>query len=164
MLQHVLEHGVGLHALGLALALRGALERMLAPLLRAPAGKDVSPSRDRELRAYHWNLRLLGSTSLGDPEATSAAGTPVSPDEVIAALHAGADLWLTDRDGSIDGAFPQGAPPFVLLDDDAPLLRVLRAKVPAARFKSLGAAPRSRPSEALAPPSVPPPPGAEQPV
>ena len=109
---------------------------MLAPLLRAPA-KNASPSRDRELRAYHWNLRLLGSTSLGDPEATSAAGTPVSPDDVIATLHAGADLWLTDRNGSIDGAFPQGAPPFVLLDDDAPLLRVLRAKVPAARFKSL---------------------------
>jgi len=149
----------------LALALRGVLERMLAPLLRPPpaAGRDsaVPKALSSELQAYAWNLRLLGSTTFGVPAALSAAGTPVSPDDLIASLQSCADLWLTDRRGSIDGDFPEGTPPFVLVDDGSPLTRVLRARVPASRFKHLGAAPLSRPSEALAPPSVRPPPNVE---
>ncbi len=140
----------------LAIALRGGLEAMLAPLLRA------APS-DPELLAYHWNLRFLGSTALGEPAAVAADGSPVQPSDVIDLLHGSSDLWLTDRAGWIEGAFPEGTVPFVLRDDGSPLVRVLAARVPKQRFKTLGAPPPpSRRAEALAPPSRPPPPGGEE--
>ncbi len=142
-------------AFRLAFALRAGIERMLAPLLAA------SPA-DPELQAYHWNLRLLGATTLGEPAAAAADGSPVLATALLELLHGDGDLWLTDPDASIDGAFPEGAVPFVLRNDGAPLVRVLAARVPKGRFKKLGAAPPpSRRAQALAPPSSPPPPGGE---
>jgi hypothetical protein len=144
----------------LAVALRGGLEGMLVPLLRA------APA-DPELLAYHWNLRLLlGGTTLDEPAAVAADGSPIAATALIDLLHGTGDLWLADRESSIDGAFPEGAVPFLLRDDGAPLVRVLAARVPKQRFKRLGAVlgappPPSRRAEALAPPSSRSPPGGE---
>jgi hypothetical protein len=135
----------------LALALRGVAERLLAkPLREAPA--------DPEVAAYAWNLRLLGSTANGEPEALAADGSKVDADAVIAALAGPGEIWLTDRQGVPEGLFPEGVVPFVLVDDRSPLVRVLRARVPPGKLKVLGAlappAPAApRPESALAPPS-----------
>ncbi len=133
----------------LALALRVAAEKLLAPLLaKAPD--------DPELSAYRWNLRLLGATSLGSPTATSVDGREITADEILSALEIG-EIWLTDRRGSIDGAFPVAAPPFVLADEPSPPVRVLRARLPRSKLRTLGGLEQAKAESTLAPPSIPPP-------
>ena len=138
-----------------ALALRDAAARMLAPLVQ----KNTA---NREIQTYQWNFRLLGATAAGEPTATSADGRALTADDVIAALQDKGEIWLTDRQGSIEGDFPRGEEPsFLLVDDGSPLVRVLRARLPAEKIRWLGArsAEKARPSpeEVLAPPSIPPP-------
>ena len=133
----------------LALALRAALERLLAPLV------ERSPN-DPEIQAYLWNVRLLGGTAAGSPSITAADGRTVTAEEIITALEKG-EMWLTNRRGSTDGAFPAGAPPFLLLDEPSPLLRVLRARLPGAKLRVLGGLAEDRRETTLAPPSIPPP-------
>lgn len=155
----------------LALALRDGLAHIVRGLLAA----DATDATDPEILTYAWNLRLLGATLPGLPDARGADGAAVTADDVIAALSGAGEIWLTDQRGIADGAFPERAPKFVLVDDARdPLVRVLRARVPAAKLKVLGEvaarapARREAPSDlppasvrALAPRSSPPPAGAE---
>ncbi|MEZ4297231.1 MAG: hypothetical protein R3B70_19860 [Polyangiaceae bacterium] len=92
---------------------------------------------DPELLAYKWNLRLLGAAFATDPTARAADGTVLRPADLLAALEKG-PLWLTDRRGSEGGAFPGEPPPFFLADEPTPLLRVLHARLPAAKLRHLG--------------------------
>lgn len=113
-----------------ALCLRSALEELLAPF-------EEAGSADPEILAYLWNLRLLGGVAVDAPTAVAAGGEVVTVGDVLRALEKG-EIWLTDRRGSIDGAFPGGAPPFVLRDEPSPLVRVLRARAPRERLRLLG--------------------------
>ncbi|MBK8252759.1 MAG: hypothetical protein IPK82_08840 [Polyangiaceae bacterium] len=128
----------------LALALRTEVQRLIEPLLK-------NNDDDREVPAYQWNLRLLGAQNVGHPTALAADGKQISADAVIQAIGYGA-IWLTDRRGSLDGAFPEGAPPFVLEDLPSPLLRVLRARLPTDKFRLLGGLDTSKKTPSLAPP------------
>lgn len=132
-----------------ALALRAALERLLAPLVsRTPD--------DPELAAYLWNVRLLGGTTAGIPTATAVDGRTIRAEDVLSALERG-EVWITDQRGDVDGAFPAGTPPFVLRDEPSALLRVLRARAPREKLKRLGGVEVERAGEAIAPPSIRPP-------
>ncbi|MFO0586864.1 MAG: hypothetical protein U0441_04965 [Polyangiaceae bacterium] len=134
----------------LALAIRGGVEKHFGPMLRERA-------QDPEIQAYHWNLYLLGATTLGEPSSLAADGAKVPVEALSSMLREGADLWLSDVDATIEGAFPDRAVPFILRSG-TPLARVLEARVPLTRLKRLGATSlEARPLEALAPPSSRPP-------
>ena len=128
-----------------AVALR-AVASMVAEAATARPG-------DAAVQAYQWNLRLLGAAEGGAPHATVATGDPVGPSQVLAELAARGCLWMTSRRGSVEGRFPDSPPPFVLLDDGAPLLEVLRHRASPGVLRELGGVDEPAPE-----PESPPPP------
>ncbi len=118
-----------------SMAVRGLAGRLLQKLL-------LEKPSDPEVLTYLWNLRLLGETFPEEPTAKAADGATLTFNEVEKALYKNSLVWLTERQGSIEGAFPdvakEGEPPFVLVNESSPLMRVLRARLPASRFRLLG--------------------------
>ncbi|WP_437528636.1 hypothetical protein WME79_46080 [Sorangium sp. So ce726] len=120
--------------------LREARWDAIAELAMEAAASMAAELSDQEAAApYLWNLHLLGRLSGGKLEAQTASGESVGPAAVRAELAAGGCLWISDRRGSADGDFPDGTPPFVLLDDGSPLVEVLRHRAAPGALRELGA-------------------------
>ncbi|WP_437779477.1 hypothetical protein [Sorangium sp. So ce1097] len=119
--------------------------------LEAAASMAAELSDEAAAAPYLWDLHLLGRLSGGKLAARTAAGELVGPEAIRAELSAKGCVWVTDRRGSADGDFPEGTPAFVLLDDGAPLIEVLRHRAAPGALRELGApaAPPS-PAEAIA--------------
>ncbi|XYH97444.1 hypothetical protein ACMHYB_58435 [Sorangium sp. So ce1128] len=107
--------------------------------LEAAASMAAELSDETAAAPYLWNLHLLGRLSGGKLAARTAAGESVGPEAVRAELSAKGCLWLTDRRGSADGEFPERPPAFVLLDDESPLVEVLRHRTVPGALRGLGA-------------------------
>lgn len=120
--------------------LREARWDAIAELAMEAAASMAAELSDQAAAApYLWNLHLLGRLSGGKLTARTAAGESVGPAAVRAELAASGCLWISDRRGSADGDFPDGAPPFVLLDDGSPLVEVLRHRAAPGALRELGA-------------------------
>ncbi|MBI4701888.1 MAG: hypothetical protein HY744_12170 [Deltaproteobacteria bacterium] len=90
---------------------------------------ELDPSRlpPAELDAYRWDLWLLGQGRGAPPRAECCDRPPVLPGEVLLELERRGEIWWSEARGVADGAFPDGAPGFVL-QGGSPLLRVLRGR------------------------------------
>ncbi|WP_437724043.1 hypothetical protein [Sorangium sp. So ce861] len=120
--------------------LHAAPGEAVAELAMAAAASMAAELSDEAAAApYLWNLHLLGRLSGARLAARTAGGETVGPAEVRAELAARGCLWITDRRGSADGDFPEGTPAFVLLDDGAPLVEVLRHRAAPGALRELGA-------------------------
>ncbi|WP_437991511.1 hypothetical protein [Sorangium sp. So ce145] len=120
--------------------LREARWDAIAELAMEAAASMAAELSDQAAAApYLWNLHLLGRLSGGKLAARTASGESVGPAAVRAELAASGCLWITDRRGSADGDFPDGSPPFVLLDDGSPLVEVLRHRAAPGALRELGA-------------------------
>ncbi|WP_437296303.1 hypothetical protein [Sorangium sp. So ce426] len=107
--------------------------------MEAAASMAAELSDQAAAAPYLWNLHLLGRLSGGKIAARTASGESVGPAAVRAELAASGCLWITDRRGSADGDFPDGSPPFVLLDDGSSLVEVLRHRAAPGALRELGA-------------------------
>ncbi|WP_437547368.1 hypothetical protein WME97_45455 [Sorangium sp. So ce367] len=107
--------------------------------MEAAASMAAELSDQAAAAPYLWNLHLLGRLSGGKLAAQTASGESVGPAAIRAELAASGCLWITDRRGSADGDFPDGSPPFVLLDDGSPLVEVLRHRAAPGALRELGA-------------------------
>ncbi|WP_437634301.1 hypothetical protein [Sorangium sp. So ce854] len=117
--------------------------------LEAAASMAAELSDEAAAAPYLWDLHLLGRLSGGKLAARTASGELVGPEAIRAELSAKGCVWVTDRRGSADGDFPEGTPAFVLLDDGAPLIDVLRHRAAPGALRELGA-PAAPPSPAKA--------------
>lgn len=115
-------------------------ELMIAALEPTPETRDA-------IAAYQWNMGLLGFTSSTVPKARTSEGGEVGLAEVMGELAGRGCVWVTRREGSADGSFPEAPPPFILLDNTPtrppPLLTVLRGRAPREAVRELGAPPAS---------------------
>jgi hypothetical protein len=104
---------------------------------------------------YAWNMGLLGSLLVAPPER-AADGRALSRTDVVAELAKRGQIWTTRREGSIEGAFPEDAPSFVLLDAKSPLVEVLRHRAAPGVLRELGglAPPRPQPGVPEGPSAV----------
>ncbi|MCC6557588.1 MAG: hypothetical protein IT372_31940, partial [Polyangiaceae bacterium] len=127
-----------------------ALRAVTSMVAEAAAARPDDPA----VRAYQWNLRLLGAAEGGAPHAVGADGERVGASAVLQELARRGCLWVTSRRGSSLGHFPEDPPPFVLLDDGGPLLEVLRRRAALGVLRELGGL--DEPAE----PATPPPPSA----
>ncbi|WP_438016974.1 hypothetical protein WMF18_40300 [Sorangium sp. So ce315] len=119
--------------------------------LEAAASMAAELSDEAAAAPYLWDLHLLGRLSGGKLAARTAAGELVGPEAIRAELSAKGCVWVTDRRGGADGDFPEGTPAFVLLDDGAPLIEVLRHRAAPGALRELGApAAPPPPAEAIA--------------
>ncbi|WP_437876336.1 hypothetical protein [Sorangium sp. So ce513] len=107
--------------------------------MEAAASMSAELSDETAAAPYLWNLHLLGRLSGSKLAARTAAGERVGPEAIRAELSAKGCVWITDRRGSADGDFPEGAPAFVLLDDGSPLVEVLRHRAAPGVLRELGA-------------------------
>ncbi|NUQ72978.1 MAG: hypothetical protein HUU21_05440 [Polyangiaceae bacterium] len=121
-----------------------AMREAEALIAQATKDKQAAPS----VALYAWNMGLLGSLLVTPPER-SADGRALSRTEIVTELAARGQLWITRREGSIEGAFPENAPSFVLLDTKSPLLEVLRHRAAPGVVRELGGFAPVRPSPGL---------------
>jgi hypothetical protein len=88
--------------------------------------------------AYLWNVALLGLTSARVPPARTADGGEVVLPDVLSEIARKGRVWVSRRAGSVEGAFPDSPPGFVLHDEGSPLLHVLRHRAPESAIRELG--------------------------
>jgi hypothetical protein len=127
-------------------------EALSAVVMREAAAMIEQAEKDGKdaavLALYQWNMGLLGSAAVRVPVERSADGKPIHLVDVLAELERSGCLWITRREGSIEGAFPSKPPNFVLLDTKSALLEVLCRRAPAALIRELGGLAAPRPARA----------------
>lgn len=92
--------------------------------LEAPAGV---------VDGYRWILRFLGENDGNGLDAKAGDGRRIDAAEIISLVTQGETIWYTRHEGTAEGHFPGASPPFVLVDDGAPLFEVLRFRTKALR-------------------------------
>ena len=78
------------------------------------------------VEGYRWISKFLGG-DVGELDVVAADGTRVPASEVVSEVEAKGEVWVTRGEGSIEGAFPGEAPPFILRDGST-LASILRAR------------------------------------
>ncbi len=81
----------------------------------------------RVVDGYRWLLKFLGA-DVGKLEACAADGQLVDSADVATALRTKKEIWVSTKEGVIDGIFPGDTPPFVLRGEGQAIIDVLRAR------------------------------------
>lgn len=123
---------------------RAVLARLPA-LLEEADRSGASPS---VLAAYRTSARLVGAEVDAPPVPLSGGGS-MGLDRLLAEIASGRPLWVSSGRGAVLGEFPDGEPPFFLLDG-SPAVRVLRARLPRERLRDLGGLASSMPEPSRA--------------
>ena len=134
-----------------------ALSRLAMHQAEAMVGQAMKDKRDAtNVALYAWNMGLLGSL-IAAPVERAADGRALTRTDVIAELVKRGQIWTTRREGSIEGAFPEDAPGFVLLDVKSPLVEVLRHRAAPGVLRELGGLAPPRPQPGVPSPLAGPP-------
>jgi hypothetical protein len=94
-------------------------------------------ARSPALEELCASLALLGLDP-SPPLVRACDGRAISYAELLAELENTGVLWLGDGRGSVEGAFPNALPPFVLPDDGSALLRVLARRAKPGSLRRVG--------------------------
>lgn len=123
----------------------------------------ASEAERRMVEGYQWLLRFLGA-DVGKLEAVAADGRRIDASEIVNAVRAKKEIWVTVRETDVEGDFPGGMPPFILRGEGQALVDVLRARTNlvrelAARKPAPATVPHVaafEPDKPVVPPAVPP--------
>ena len=116
--------GTDLHAALAGIAFDKAVDMVAEMMDRGTATADIDVTR--------WSLALLGAELDPPPTVPVADGTQRGPRQIVVEMKRRGELWVTDRRGSADGAFPGTArKPSFVLPSKGPLYELLTLRAPA---------------------------------